>query len=64
MIKINHQILPFFPLKQGQRYTFPLDYRKIKIFFFIFSKIFFLTIETELVKKKYFFILFSSIYEK
>ena len=34
MIKINHQILPFFPLKQGQRYTFPLDYRKIKIFFF------------------------------
>ena len=41
MIKINHQILPFFPLKQGQRYTFPLDYRKIKIFFFIFSKIFF-----------------------
>ena len=50
MIKINHQILPFFPLKQGQRYTFPLDYRKIKIFFSFFLKYFFITTETELVK--------------
>ena len=41
MIKINHQIPPLYPLKQGQRYTFSLDYTKRKILFFIFSKIFF-----------------------
>lgn len=41
MIKINRQIPPFYPLKQGQRYTFPLDYTKREILFFIFSKIFF-----------------------
>ena len=50
MIKINHQIPPFYPLKQGQRYTFSLDYTKRKILFFIFSKIFFIIAETELVK--------------
>lgn len=54
MIKINHQIPPFYPLRQGQRYTFPLYYTKRKILFFIFKKIFFLTIETELVKKNIF----------
>ena len=40
MIKINHQIPPFYPLRKGQRYTFPLDYTKRKILFFIFKKYF------------------------
>lgn len=50
MIKINHQIPPFYPLKQGQRYTFPLDYTKRKILFSFFLKYFFIIAETELVK--------------